>query len=326
MSGPRFYLTDHVFEDLIIEQDLIAAAGGSLAFDPGATNPEQWLSGAVTAIAVVTCHAVLPADFIERLQECRVIARYGVGIDNVDLRAATKAGIPVTHVPDYCVDEVSTHAMALLLALNRGVARLDRSTRAGNWSVQAAGDVHRIRGQILGLVGFGRNARAVAEKAQAFGLVVLAYDPFLSSDVVAASGVLPVGLDELLERSDYVSLHAQLSEQTHHLVNTPNLERMKSSAYLINTARGGLVDIDALRGALENGAIAGAALDVFETEPPGEALDLENVIVTPHSAFASVESVVELKRLTILRALEGLDGERPAVLANPEVWDRRRRS
>ena len=326
MPAPTFYLTDHVFDDLVLEQDLIAEAGGRLLFEPEAIEPEQWLAHAETADAVVTCHAVLPDHFIERLERCRVIARYGVGIDNVDVAAATRAGIPVTHVPDYCVDEVSTHTMALLLALNRGVARLDRSTRAGHWSVQAAGEVHRIRGQILGLVGFGRNARAVADKARAFGLTVLASDPGVAPEVMAASGARSATLEELLEQSDYISLHAPLVEQTHHLIDNTTLQRMKSSAYLINTARGGLIDIDALRTALERGVIAGAALDVFETEPPGEVFDFENVIVTPHSAFASIESVLELKRLTISRALEVLDGERPAVLANPEVWDRRRRA
>lgn len=324
MARPLFYLTDHVFEDLACEEDQVAGVGGTLLFEPEATTPEQWLESASSADAVITCHAVLPGDFIERLERCRVIARYGVGIDNVDVAAATRAGIPVTHVPDYCVDEVSTHTLALLLALNRGIARLDRSTRAGHWRVSDAGNVHRIRGQVLGLVGFGRNAQSVAQKAAAFGMRIVAHDPMVPAETMAQLGVERADLDHVLTEADYVSLHAPLVAQTHHMIGAAAFAAMKDSAFLINTARGGLVDTEALRDALQQGTIAGAALDVFEDEPPAVDLAFDNVIVTPHSAFASAESVDELKRLTFARAIEVLNGNRPAVIANPEVWDGRR--
>jgi len=313
-----------VFEDLAIEEELVAQAGGTLLFDERARSPEEWLSQARDADAVVTCHAMLPGEFVRELRSCRAIARYGVGIDNVDLIAATESGIPVTHVPDYCVDEVSTHTMALLLALNRSVVTLDRATRSGRWQAADAGPVRRLKGQVLGLVGYGRNARAVAEKARAFGMSVLAYDPFLQDTDVNQPATRLVDLSELLETADYVSLHSPLTPQTQHLIDAGSLRRMKSSAYLINTARGGLVDTSALRLALDSGVIAGAAIDVLETEPPEFPFDCETAVVTPHTAFASVESIADLKRLTFQRVIAILDGLRPEVLANPEVWDRRR--
>jgi len=325
MRAPIFYVTDHVFDNLDIEEGIVSGVKGRLIVDAVSATPDQWLERAREADVVVTCHAVLPASFIEALERCVVIARYGVGIDNVDLEAATRAGIAVTHVPDYCVNEVSTHTLAMLLALNRRVVQLDRATRQGRWHASDAGPVRRLSGQVLGLVGFGRNARAVAEKAASFGLVVVAYDPLVAPADLESVGVQPVGLVELLETSDFVSLHVPLTDGTYHMIDEQALQRMKGTAYLINTARGGLVDTEALRVALDRGLIAGAGIDVLEQEPPDVPLGCDSAVVTPHTAFASTESIADLKRLTFERAVDVLEGRRPAVLANPAVWDNRRR-
>jgi D-3-phosphoglycerate dehydrogenase len=251
-----------------------------------------------------------------------VIARYGIGVDTVDVAAASTAGIMVTNVPDYCIDEVSDHTLALMLALARGVVRAMPATLAGMWDLETVRPLHRLRGQTLALIGFGRIGRAVAAKASPLGLRILAYDPYLPPDVIRAGGAEPAHLPTALREADILSIHVPLTAVTRHLVDSAALEQMKSSAFLVNTARGALVDTVALTTALKRGRLAGAALDVLESEPPPDDLELRrlpNVILTPHSAFYSEESLIESQTRAAEEVARVLRGERPLSLVNADA-------
>src|SRR5438094_1329300 len=228
--------TDYVFPALEPEQRVLAPLGVELR-PAQCKSEEEIIDLAQEADAVLNCYAKLTARVISELKHCRIIARYGIGVDNVDLVAATRAKILVTNVPDYCVDEVSDHALALLLALARRVVAADSDVKSGAWDVVAHAGIRRLRGQTLGLVGFGKIAVAVASKAKAFGLGVLAHDPYLDAGLIARHGVQPVDLDTLLGESDAVSIHVPLSPETRNLIGQRELTRTKPTAFLINTSR-----------------------------------------------------------------------------------------
>jgi D-3-phosphoglycerate dehydrogenase len=242
-------------------------------------------------------------------------------VDNVDIPAATAAGIVVTRVPDYCLDEVSDHAMALLLALVRKIPSSNARTQAGRWEMRAVAPIHRLRGTVLGLVAFGQIPQLVAPKAQSFGVRVVAHDPYVSKQVAERAGVELVDFDELVKISDYISIHTPLMPATHHLFNAEVFRRMKPTAYLINTARGPIIDEAALAGALDQGHLAGAALDVMEQEPPtGSPLfGRDNVIITPHTSFYSEESLVDLQTKAADEVVRVLTGQAPRNPVNPEA-------
>jgi len=314
-------VTDYVFPSLEPEQRVLAPLGVELR-PRQCKSEEEIIELTQGADAVLNCYAKMTARVIEKLGRCKIIARYGIGVDNVDLIAATRAGIVVTNVPDYCIDEVSDHALALLLALARRIVPADGAVKAGAWDVVAHAGIRRLHGQTLGLVGFGKIAIAVAAKAQAFGLRVLACDPFVGSEAMARHGVQAVDFDRLLAESDAVSIHVPLSPETRNLIGARELARMKPSAFLINTSRGGIVDEQALAAALKEGRLGGAALDVLGVEPPPPdhpLRKLPNVILTPHLAFYSRESVVELQTKAAEEVARALKGEPPRSPVNPEV-------
>ncbi|HJR96513.1 MAG TPA: C-terminal binding protein [Actinomycetota bacterium] len=314
-------VTDHVFPHLDQERAMLADAGHELRFDGNATTPEQVAEVVRGADAVLNCYTPIPADVTRAMHGCRIIARYGIGLDTIDVGAATETGIVVTNVPDYCIDEVSDHALALALALARGVVRLDRSVHGGSWSPMDAAPLHRLRDRMLGLVGFGRIARALAAKASAIGFHILAFDPFLPAEAIVEAGAEPCDLQTLLAGSDVVSLHAPLTPETHHLIGAAQLDLMREGAMLVNTSRGPLVDLDALRATLAAGHLGGAALDVLETEPPAPddpLLARAEVIVTPHAAFYSEESMIELQRKATEQVIEVLAGRVPPYAVNAE--------
>ena len=238
-------VTDYVFPSLEPEQRVLAPLGVGLR-PAQCKSEEEIIELTRGADAVLNCYAKMTARVIEKLDRCKIIARYGIGVDNVDLAAASKARILVTNVPDYCIDEVSDHALALLLSLARQIVAADRAVKGGAWDVVAHGGIRRLRGQTLGVVGFGKIAIAVASKAQAFGLRVLAHDPYLDTAVIARYGVQAVDLDTLLAESDAISIHVPLSPETRNLIGQSELARMKPTAFLINTSRGGIVDEQAL--------------------------------------------------------------------------------
>jgi D-3-phosphoglycerate dehydrogenase len=305
-------VADSVFPNLDTAREVLGSIGADLQLASQAT-PDAILKVAGPADALLVTYAKITADMIRQMTRCRIISRFGIGVDNVDLDAATAAGIVVTKVPDYCIDEVSDHAVALLLALARKIPSSNAQVHAGRWEMKAVVPIHRLRGRILGLVGFGRIPRLVAPKAKAFGLRVIVHDPLVQADVFARDRVDQVDFDELLAESDYVSIHAPLLPETRNLFSTEALGKMKPGAYLINTARGPIVDEQALARALDAGQLAGAALDVMPTEPPAGSplLGRDNVIITPHTSFYSEESLLELQRKAAQEVADVLTGKPP---------------
>ncbi|MGZ3285829.1 MAG: C-terminal binding protein, partial [Xanthobacteraceae bacterium] len=266
------------------------------------------------ADAILVTYAKLPGELLRQLTRCKAIGRFGLGVDNIDIKAAAELGITVTYVPDYCMHEVSDHAMALLLALARKIPLSNSLVQAGRWEMPAVVPIHRLVGRVLGLVGFGNIPRALAPKAKAFGLRVVTHDPYVSPDTLAAAGVEGMSFDRLLAVSDFVSIHAPLMPATRGLFNAEAFGKMKRGAALINTARGPLVDEDALIAALDSGQLGGAALDVVAVEPlPKDAklIGRDNVILTPHTAFYSVEALDELQTKCAADVARVLSGEKP---------------
>jgi D-3-phosphoglycerate dehydrogenase len=250
------------------------------------------------ADAVLVTYAKLPGTLLKELKRCKVIGRFGLGTDNIDLAAASALGITVTYVPDYCRREVSDHAMALLLALARKITFSNALVQSGRWEVPPIVPLRRLEGQVLGLIGFGHIPRALAPKAVAFGLKVLAHDPHVPDGELRALDVEAASFDDVLRRSDFISLHAPLTPATRGLIAAAAFAKMKPGAFLINTARGPLVDETALIAALDAGQLGGAALDVVAAEPLAHDSPLvgrDNVILTPHTAFYSVEALEELQ-------------------------------
>ena len=314
-------VTDSVFPNLDPARTVLAKIGAEirLAKEP---KPDAILEAARDADAVLTTYAKVTAEMIPQMKRCRIIGRFGIGVDNVDILAATKAGIVVTRVPDYCLDEVSDHTMALLLSLVRKIPSSSARTQSGRWEMRAVIPIRRLRGTVLGLVAFGNIPQLVAPKAQAFGMRVVTYDPYVSKAVTEKAGVEQVEFEELVKISDYISIHTPLMPATHHLFNADVFRRMKPSAYLINTARGPIIDEAALAEALDKKEIAGAALDVMEQEPPPSGSPLfgrDNVIVTPHTSYYSEESLVDLQTKAAEEVVRVLSGQTPRNPVNPEA-------
>jgi D-3-phosphoglycerate dehydrogenase / 2-oxoglutarate reductase len=298
-----------VFADSGLPIDLVTAAE---------TGRAGLLAATAGAHALMVQFATIDRALIDTLTSCVVIARYGVGVDMVDIDAATRMGIPVANVPHYCIDEVSLQTIGFVLDLSRRTLPLAAHVRAGRWgTVPPVTPPSRLRGQVLGVVGFGAIGSEVARKAQALGLEVVAYDPFAMPDRHPA--VSFVSLPQLLVQSDYVSLHCPLTDATRGLIGAAELAQMKPSAYLLNLSRGPVVDQAALTHALTAGVIQGAALDVLATEPPDPAdplLQLDSVIVTPHIASWSLEAAVELRREVAQAVVDALSGREPASVVN----------
>lgn len=318
-------VTDHVFPDLEQERELLARDGHELRFERNASTVDEVRRAVAGADAILNCYAPMPAEVIDALEGCVVIARYGIGLDTVDLDAATAKGIVVTNVPDYCIDEVSDHALALIMALARGVVRLDRRVHAGSWTPTDARPLHRLRGRTAGLVGFGRIARALAAKLAPLGFRIVATDPFLPPDAIREGGAEPLGLDELLSAADVVSIHAPLTPESRHLIGERELASMRPGALLVNTSRGPLIDVDALRSALTDGRLGGVGLDVLEVEPPASddpLLARDDVVLTPHAGFYSEESLRELQRKAAEQVVEALAGRRPPYAVNLDALGR----
>lgn len=311
----RVLLTDRAWPDADIERQILGEAGAELIEAP--TQDEATLAKLAADVdAIATCWARVTNAVIEAAPRCRVISRMGIGLDNIALETATRRGIPVTNVPDYCIGEVADHALALLLACARKIAWFHQRTKSGEYQLKSGPLLRRLTGQTLGLLGLGPIARNLVPKARALGLSVIACT---RTGKAYDTGCRMVSLSELLEQSDYLSLHAPLTPETKHVLGAAQFSRMKPSAYLINTSRGGLVDHTALWQALEQRQLAGAALDVFEPEPPDLTLPLyrdERVIVTPHAAFASEESIIELRTRVARQIAAVLLGQRPENIVN----------
>lgn len=317
---PRVLVTDHPGEDLEVERRVLAEVGAELVV--ALSGDETHLASlARDADAILTCFAQVTAPVLAAAERCLTVARTGVGVDNIDVGTATERGMIVSNVPEYCTDEVADHALALILALNRRIVPLARGTAAGQWNRHGAPVPGRLRGQVLGLVGLGAIGRALVPRARALGLEVVT----LRRQGAASTGVRVVeSLEELLRVSDIVSLHVPQTENTRGMIGARELALMKPTALLVNTARGGLVDTEALLSALERGELAGAGLDVTEPEPlPADhpLRTLDQVVLTPHTAFASDGSLAELSRKAAENVAQVLRGAVPPDVVNPSVLE-----
>jgi D-3-phosphoglycerate dehydrogenase len=316
---------------LPIERTLLAAAGATLVC-AGSTDIRGVAAAAHDCDVLLSELVPIPRTLLAAMPRCQAVVSYSIGLDHVDLDAASELGIIVAHTPGFCVDEVSNHTLLFVLACARRLVPLDRRVRAGWWPDGRRLEaellpIGSLRGERLGLVGFGAIAQMVAQKAAVFGLDICAFDPLVPDTPFAAAGVTRLPLAELLATSDYVSLHVPLLPSTRHLLGAAELAQMKPGAFLVNTARGGLVDEEALLAALAGGRLAGAALDVFEQEPLTDdhpLLRLPNVIVTPHSAYCSGAAYERVRRMAATAVVQVLRGEWPAAVANPQVRGRSR--
>lgn len=297
------------------------------------SNDDEVIAFAKSADAVITVGSFrpIPRSIIENLEQCRLISNTQIGYDSIDIESATERGILVTNVPDYCKEEVSDHVMALLLACTRKIVHLNEATRRGQWGLSVDGieiqkkiwpKMTRLHGQTLGLIGLGRISQTLVPKAKGFQLRIIAYDPYVSPEIGQQIGVEMVSWKQLLNDSDFISIHAALTSETKHIMNTDAFNEMKATACLINTARGGFVDETALYQALKGGKLAMAALDVTDPEPPSPKnplMALDNVILTSHSAFFSPQSEAERWRRPVEEIARITRGEWPQSLVNPQA-------
>ncbi|MFF4259846.1 C-terminal binding protein [Streptomyces sp. NPDC001663] len=310
-------LTDYAWPDDSVERSVIEQAGHTLVTGPAEPAAAEAIEGLVAEhrpAGILTCWAPVSATAVETSPELRIVARLGVGLDNIAVDTATERGVWVTNVPDYCVEEVSDHAVGMVLAWTRGLALFDREVRSGRWN-PASARLRRLSTLTCGVVGYGRMGRATARKLGAFGCRVLAHDPHPPKDT---PGVEMTALDELLRRCDVVILHVPLTPGTHHIIGAEQLAQMKTGGLLVNVSRGGLVDTDAVVKALDSGHLDGAALDVLESEPhvPAALLQQPGALLTPHVAFSSDASVTELRRRAAEEVVRVLAGEAPAHACN----------
>ena len=320
MAQLHVAVSDSVFPNLDPARAVLSKIGAQLRLAEE-SKPEAILRVARDADALLATYAKITAEMIRQMTRCRIISRFGIGVDNVDILAASERGIVVTKVPDYCIDEVSDHTMALLLSAVRKIPFANSMVHAGKWEMPAVVPIHRLRGTVLGLVGFGRIPQLVAPKAKSFGMRVVSHDPYIPKDIFERAGVESVEFAELLKISDYVSIHSPLLPETEGLFNAGAFRQMKPHAYLINTARGPIVDEAALAQALDAGQLAGAALDVMPKEPPTDSplFGRANVIITPHTSFYSEESLVDLQTKAAEEVVRVLKGEAPKNPVNPEA-------
>jgi len=312
MAGPVIAVTDSVFPSLDPAKAALAKLNPTFRMSKS-SNADDILAVARDADAILVTYAKLTRDILMQTTKCKAIGRFGLGVDNIDLPAAKEKGIQVNYVPDYCIREVSDHAMALLLALIRKIPLSNKLVQAGRWEMPAVVPIRRIEGTVLGLIGFGHIPRLVAPKAQSFGMKVIAHDPFAKPDVFKAAKVESADLDTLLGRADYVSVHAPLTPQTRGMINAATFAKMKKGAYLVNTARGPLIDEPALIAALDAGQVGGAGLDVVAAEPLAKdspLLGRDNVIISPHTAFYSIEALEELQSKCATDVARVLSGEK----------------
>jgi len=313
VSSYKVVVSDQVFPSVEIERDLLAEIDAELVVASGPMT--EVLTVAADADAILNTYLPWDAESIEALERCQIIARYGIGFDNVDLDAARQAGIVVTNVPDYSVEEVAVHALALILSVVRKVPWADRRVREGAWAIDEFRPIRRLSELTVGLLGYGRIGRRLAAALQTFGPEIIVHDPYLRP-----APDLPelVEFDDLLARADILSVHAPLTDATRGIIGAEAVAAMRPGAILVNTSRGPLVDLDAVTGALSAGYLAGAALDVFDREPldASRIAEIPNLVVTPHMAYYSEEALAESQRKAATQVLKVLTGQDPDYRVN----------
>jgi len=316
MTRFKVVLTDNIFPDLDIEREMLGKVDAELV---EVTDPAHVADEVKDADAVINTYAQMTPEIIGGMEKCRLIIRNGIGVNTIDVDACNAKGIMVGNIPDYCIEEVATHAISLLLTLNRKTVLYNRTVREGIWDVKEGMPINSVVGATLGLIGFGRIPRLVNERAKALGMNVLAHDPFVAAESVAEAGATKAEMDQILAESDFISIHCPLTEETRGMFDYAVFAAMKDSAYLINTARGPIVNEPDLVRALAEGLIGGAGLDVL-MEDRGQAehplYKFENCIITPHAAWYSETSILRRRTQTVESVIEVLEGREPHSLLN----------
>lgn len=324
MSKYKVVITDYEFASLEHEERILAEVGAELIRAQCRTEDEV-IEAAKDADALLNQYAPVSRKVIENLPNLKVVSRYGVGVNTIDIDAATEHGVIVANVTDYCMDEVSDHAFALLIACARKVVQLNNAVKSGTWDYKVGVPIFRLRGRVLGLIGFGRIPQTLAKKAQAFGLKVIAYDPYLPPEVAKKFDVELMDLNDVCAKADFISVHSPLTDATRGMISDEQFDVMKKEAFIINTARGPVIDEKAMIRALKEGKIAGAGLDVLENEPvepDNPLLKMDNVIINPHVAWYSEESQVELQQKVAQNVADVLSGYYPTYLFNRDVKEK----
>jgi len=316
----KVLITDPYHKNFHIEKEILAKINAEVIIGHCKTEEEVIKIGS-NMDALLVSYVSIGRKVIENLPKCKVIVKYAVGVDNIDLEAATNKKIFVVNVPQYCVEEVSTHTVALLLNLIRKISKYDQSVKRGCWDPLVGDPIFRMENKTLGIIGFGNIGKRVTEKFRPFKLSIIVYDPFVNSKLISEYSAKKVELETLLHQSDYISLHCPLNKYTKHLIDFKEIEIMKKGVLLINTSRGEIINQKALYKALKDGKIAGAALDVLEKDPPSLAdiMNTDKIIYTPHVAWNSVEAERELRRSAALEVKRVLEGGKPLNLVNKEV-------
>lgn len=326
--GGRFkvVITDYDYGDIDIEKGILEPVGADVV-GLQATSETDLLEAASYCDAMMNQYARVGAQTIDRMTKCKVIARYGVGVDIVDVDAATQNGILVTNVRDYCTEEVADHAMALWLSIVRRLDAYNRATHAGEWRWQTGRPIYRVRGRTMGIVSFGKIGQAIAERARAFGVQIIAYDPYLDAETVAQLGARKVAKDELLAEADYICMQAPMTSETRHFLSVAEFARMKPGMIIVNTGRGPTIDNKALYRAIADGIVSGAGLDDTKEEPAKRArwspsenplFSLDQVIITPHSAYYSEESIRTAREVAASEVARVLCGQGPLNAVNSD--------
>ena len=316
----KVLITDPYHQNFHIEKEILAEINAEIIIGHCKTE-EDVIKICSNIDGILVSYIPIGKKVIENLHKCKVIVKYAVGIDNIDLEAATLKKIFVANVPRYCVEEVSTHTVALLLNLIRKISKYDQSVKRGCWDPLAGDPIFRLENRLLGIIGFGNIGKRVAEKFRPFKLSIIVYDPLLNDKIISKYGAKKVELETLLHQSDYISLHCPLNKHTKHLIDFKEIEIMKKGVFIINTSRGEIVNQKALYKALQDGKIAGAALDVLEKDPPSliDIINADNIIYTPHVAWNSVEAETELRKSAAQEVKRVLEGGRPLNLINKEL-------
>lgn len=318
MSSFKILFTDTIHKDLEVERKVVEEAGGEFIFGADKSQ-DEFLKLVEEADAIVSVYKEIDEELLERAKNCKGVVRTGIGFNNIDIAKAGELGMYACNVPDYCFDEVSDHTIISGLTLGRKILEFDKRVKSGDWTHDGMQPIHAYRGQTFGLVGFGNIPKSVATKVKAFGFNVVASDPYVKQEVADEYGVKLVSQEELFAQSDYISLHAPLTEETKYTVNKDSIKKMKDGVIIINTSRGPLINEKDLYEALVSGKVAGAALDVMEVEPPdlsNPLLKLDNVIITPHAAFYSEKSGIELRRKSFEEAVRIATGQEPKNIVN----------
>ena len=313
----KVVISDYVWPNIDIEKNFFKSKNINLVVSK---NKNDLKNQIIDADGLLFCFESIDESILRSSKKLKIAQRYGIGVDNIDIKVATELGIVVANIPDYCIDEVSDHAISMILSLNRLLQRDSDLVKQGKWNeVKKDKRVYRLSNSTLGLLGFGRIGKRISEKAMSFGMNVIAYDPFLKQNNV--DGVKLLDLDQVLSNSDFISLHLPLNDQTNHIIDDKQFKLMKQDSILINVSRGGLINEDSLIKYLSSGKLRGVGLDVIETtiEKSNKLFSFDNVIITPHTAFFSQESSEELQLRSSQQLYEVLNGFKPKFFINPEV-------